>query len=202
MNEHEVTWTYDYNSDPFHAEDGRVWDRHTRKILNITSPEEILRRHIVCGDAVLWGSAFSGGIESFSGFNVSLSSHFSIPLPQAISGDGGLIPRACDGNKGVAEWVHQTYEFDLVVFDLSTRAFRILDLPGNQSHPDIWDDGIVWLDDRHYRNDSLDVYYMNLTTGEQRLLTNDSSQVFPPRIWGPYVVWTDLRYRDPESPPN
>ena len=201
INEHAVTWTYFDSSPPIHPKDGKVWDRDSRTVLNITLPGESLLRHIVCGRSILWSNGIEGELRHLYGFSLSNASRFSVPLPVS----GWAYPVACDGSEGVGLRRNHLLQEQLFVFDSSTWEFQFLDLPGNQSHPDIWGDTIVWLDDRLERSTaplgakgSLDVYSLNLTTGVEQRLTNDTSQPGPPQVWNGFVVWADLRGKDPE----
>src|SRR3990172_11960834 len=201
IDEHSVTWTYSNAKPPGHPADGRAWDRVSHTTLNITAPGERLGRHIACGDAIVWSNWLNNSAESLFGYDIGRQEHFNVSLPRP----GWLFPVACEGGTGIGVWGNQSPQYDLLIFRLSTAEFRVLELPGNQSWPDIWGDTIVWLDDRLERSTaplgakgSLDVYSLNLTTGVEQRLTNDTSQPGPPQVWNGFVVWADLRGKDPE----
>lgn len=58
------------------------------------------------------------------------------------------------------------------------------------SHPDIYDNRIVWQD---WRNGNYDIYMYDLSTSkETRITTNESNQIYP-AIYGDRIVWQDDR---------
>lgn len=63
--------------------------------------------------------------------------------------------------------------------------------PADQWFPVIWEDRIVWQDERHGNKD---IYIYDLATGtETRLTTDPASQMYP-AIWGDHIVWEDTRH--------
>jgi beta propeller repeat protein len=83
---------------------------------------------------------------------------------------------------------------DLYVYDLITNdTITISNQPEGQSYSDIYESNIVWMDSG--KGDYLDIYIRNLTSGQERRITNDTSQPERPHIWGDWVIWADLMGR-------
>jgi beta propeller repeat protein len=60
----------------------------------------------------------------------------------------------------------------------------------DQESPTIYQDRIVWVDDR---NGNPDIYLYNLSTSEEKQITTDGSTQYSPAIYGDRIVWTDMR---------
>ncbi len=64
---------------------------------------------------------------------------------------------------------------------------------GHQGKPDIWNDWVVWHDNR--AADGYDIYARNLATGQERRITR-SGKACNPSIDNGIIVWQDARGRD------
>ncbi len=70
-------------------------------------------------------------------------------------------------------------------------TIQITNFNSTKYWPDIFDDKIVWADNR---NGNFDIYFYNITTSsESRITTNESDQIYP-MIWGDYIIWLDFRF--------
>jgi beta propeller repeat protein len=96
---------------------------------------------------------------------------------------------------------------DIFLLDLETgEAQQITNDDNAQVYPRIFDDTIVWLDNRHGTGERypypspLDVYAYDLSTGEEKRITvaTTAEGYGHPAISGSIVVWTDSRHADPE----
>lgn len=66
-----------------------------------------------------------------------------------------------------------------------------LSVPKTQVSPDIYEQKIVWSD---YRNGNPDIYMFDLETQTETQITNNSISQERPRIYGNYIVWSDVVY--------
>ena len=62
--------------------------------------------------------------------------------------------------------------------------------PANQRAPDIWEDVVVWSDDR---NGNWDIYGLNLATGKEFPICTHPADQFQPHIYGNTIIWRDDR---------
>jgi beta propeller repeat protein len=83
------------------------------------------------------------------------------------------------------------------VYDLTNSTENVISsYDAHSSSPDIYEDRVVWIDDRNMidigqKND--DIFILNLSTSiETQITTNKSNQVNP-AIYGNTIVWTDER---------
>lgn len=67
-------------------------------------------------------------------------------------------------------------------------TWQITDLPGDENHPAIYEDKIVWMDPRIPGN-SYDIYMYDLFTDEETAITNDVRLQDRPDIYGDKIVW-------------
>jgi len=63
---------------------------------------------------------------------------------------------------------------------------HILTHPSNAMLPDIYQDKIVYMDDR---NGNPDIYLLDTSTGEETQITDDPAYDGSPKIWGEYIFW-------------
>ena len=59
-----------------------------------------------------------------------------------------------------------------------------------QSWPDLYEDKVVWVDNRH---GNLDIYYYNISTGEEKRITTNEADQLNPSIYNNIIAWTDYR---------
>ena len=79
--------------------------------------------------------------------------------------------------------------WDIYGYNLVTEEeFRITTDPEDQSDPAIYDNTVVWTDDR---NDGSDIYGYNLVTEEEFQITTDLRNQLQPAIYENIVVWID-----------
>jgi beta propeller repeat protein/parallel beta-helix repeat protein len=71
--------------------------------------------------------------------------------------------------------------------------YQITTNESNQVSPAIYEDRIVWCDDR---NRNGDIYMYNLSTHEETQITTSESGEFSPDIYSDRIVWTDFRNGD------
>ena len=78
----------------------------------------------------------------------------------------------------------------VISFIGSSHEFPITTDPASQTSPAIYQDIVVWKDER---NGNPDIYGYNLATGEEVPITTDPSEQSSPAIYGNVVVWEDER---------
>jgi beta propeller repeat protein len=83
------------------------------------------------------------------------------------------------------------FNWDIYLFDLSTREERFIAGPGNQTTPSVYGDWVVWTDDREGNED---IFGYDLSTGEEFQITTDSHSQRNPSVYGDLVVWEDNRH--------
>ncbi|MGE5458789.1 MAG: PKD domain-containing protein [Methanococcaceae archaeon] len=90
------------------------------------------------------------------------------------------------GNKIV--WQdNRSGNWDIFIFDLSTKKQIYTTNKYDQTNPDIYKDKVVWQDSR---NGGSDIYLQNLTSKKQTRVTNNG-KASNPRIYGDRIVWID-----------
>ncbi|MDD3317020.1 MAG: hypothetical protein PHH67_01025 [Methanosarcina sp.] len=79
------------------------------------------------------------------------------------------------------------------MYDLSTsKEIQITTNESWQVWPDIYEDRIVWEDERNGIS-SPDIYMYNLSTSEETQITTNESLQFNPAIYGDKIIWQDFR---------
>lgn len=86
----------------------------------------------------------------------------------------------------------------ITITGLVSNAASIFSIAGNsqQGNPDVSGNIVVWQDSR---NGNLDIYALNLTTGEEMRITTDPSNQSSPRISGNLIAWRDERNKQPND---
>lgn len=93
------------------------------------------------------------------------------------------------GNK-IAWQDNRNGNWDVYIFDLSTKKEISTLNTSNQYLPDIYDNKIVWADER---NGGSDIYLQDLSTKKQTRITTTGS-AYAPKIYGNKIVWTGSPY--------
>ncbi|MFC1946384.1 hypothetical protein ACFLXY_00535 [Chloroflexota bacterium] len=84
------------------------------------------------------------------------------------------------------------YDNEIYLYNLTTnQERRVTTYPGNDNHPDIYGDRIVWL--RHTENREVDVFVYDVETGQETRVSHSSYAAYTPAIYEDLVVWTDAR---------
>lgn len=92
--------------------------------------------------------------------------------------------------------------WDIYMLDLSTGLEkRITTDRFDQVDPGIFDDIIVWKDTRNHQgkpidfpdNYNSDIYFYNISTGKEQLLTDNNRCQISPDIYGKNIIWLDYR---------
>jgi len=68
--------------------------------------------------------------------------------------------------------------------------FQITDDRANQNNAVIYNDYIIWQDDR---NGNWDIYLFDLSNGKEQRITSEPHDQTNPRIFGEFIVWKDMR---------
>jgi TolB protein len=66
----------------------------------------------------------------------------------------------------------------------------VVNISGNQTHPDIYGQKVVWTDER---NGNPDIYMKDLSTNKTVPITTNPAKQMNPKIYGNIVVWQDYR---------
>jgi Tol biopolymer transport system component len=83
---------------------------------------------------------------------------------------------------------------EIYAYDLSTnREKRITDYPGNDRHPVIDGENIVWLRQVYQDYRKADVFLFNTVTGKETRISTSNYATFTPSINGNRIVWVDAR---------
>lgn len=78
--------------------------------------------------------------------------------------------------------------YTIVVYNLSTNEISGVNSPSDQFYPDIFEDRIVWVDERNCMSD---VYMSNLSTGNETRVSRSGLAGINPVIYGDRIVWQD-----------
>ena len=82
--------------------------------------------------------------------------------------------------------------FLLLIFSArGSTEFTITIDPYNQYDPAIYDDIVIWVDER---NGNSDIYGYNLSTREEFPITTNPFEQYFPAIYEKIIVWTDTRH--------
>ena len=140
----------------------------------------------IYGDNVVWQrrDAANQTIGLF-GMNVATGEDFTIF-------EGNAFGSGIYGDR-VAYNAHSldTGTMDIYVYDIVTKtSTRIASGSSVQTYPDIYEDTVVWQDNR---NGNWDIFAYNLTTGQETQLTDNPLDQIQPLIFGDMVVWQDYR---------
>ncbi len=79
--------------------------------------------------------------------------------------------------------------WDIYIYDLSTKKQILLLNTSIQWDPDIYGDRVVWMDNR---NGNWDIYMQDLATKKQTRITTDGAWQISPAIYGDKIVWQDI----------
>ncbi|MDD1646298.1 MAG: hypothetical protein LUQ03_00275, partial [Methanomicrobiales archaeon] len=77
----------------------------------------------------------------------------------------------------------------------TAREILITPDPANQEAPAIWEDRIVWQDNRH---GNWDIYLLEMSSGTETRINKDTADQKYPAIWGNQIVATDYRQGSPD----
>jgi len=95
-------------------------------------------------------------------------------------------------NKVVTAYkAYYNWPVDIELYDISTGLdFKVTDDAAAQTEPVVYNDKVVWTDDR---NGNRDIYMYDLARQEEIRITSDPADQSAPAIYKDKIVWTDNR---------
>ena len=143
----------------------------------------------IWGKWIVWEDDRNGDLDIFG---YCIESNTEVPV---YSGFGDQMGPCVWGDRAV--WYSQEYyggPASVVYCDLDDMVPHIIS--ENGKNPSLYQDLVVWEDTRN-GEDNTDIYLFNITSGEERHLTADSSCQRYPEIYGHMVVYEDYRKGSP-----
>ncbi len=111
--------------------------------------------------------------------------------PIAATSDPEVYP-AIHNYKIVWQELHA--DWDIYMYDLLTGATTpVCTAPGNQCNPVVWENYIVWQDDRDSSNTGWDIYLYNILTQQESPICTVPGSQENPKISDNKIVWQDYR---------
>ena len=112
--------------------------------------------------------------------------------PEQIKTDNRIIVWTDSRNYDVI-----THNTDIYMYDLDkNEEFPICTNSARQTTPDIWDNYVIWQDQR---NNNSDIYIHDFKHNNEKQITSNTHAQINPRIWGNRVVWLDFRHRTDDN---
>lgn len=164
-----------------------TFDLRTRVEEQVTMDEANQAFPDVSGDRIVWEESPDGTNREIVAFDLVTGER--IPITGEAS-DRPFGP-AIDGDRVV--WADHGRGGGIFQFDFGTR--EVSRVTEQLSPPALSGDRVVWADGR---NGNLDIFLLDLATGEERRLTTNEANQQDPRIAGDHVVWVDERSGNPD----
>jgi beta propeller repeat protein len=184
-------------------------DLKTREVQQITNDEYTQAHPVIYGDTIVWlDSRYEAPDDHrprpFDVYAYDLKTKSEKRLTSATTAEGHNRP-SISGNLVVwADNRHAKpersthppsapeYNNDIYLYDLTAgQEKRITSYSGNDRHPDIDGDKIVWLRQEDYIR--ADVFVYNLETGRESQVSKSRFADFQPSIHQDCIVWVDAR---------
>jgi beta propeller repeat protein len=145
----------------------------------IDDPSYLVGDFDIWNNIVVWGQSPTDTIEyDIMEYDLTIQQPFTVSAKPGSEGDISV-----DNDIIVWTWNGNVYGYDLSIserFTITTesQARPLLELSG---------DWLVWRDDR---NGEWDIYSMNIRTGQEYRVTEETGHYFNPTIDGSLIVWT------------
>ena len=193
------------------------WDIYMHDLVNHTETKLTFsgsnRYPAIYGDHIVYEKTYDGDIYLYRvdlpGSGEILVSRFNAAYAP-IWGVIGDVPRsAIYGDRLVFEGEAETYRYNTYIYEMNvytkslmanadTPAQRITTDPYTQKNPDIFENYIVWDDNRNGNtyttgHDDWDIYVYNTDTSTETRVTNNSKNQQKPAVYGGRIVYQDDR---------
>ncbi len=179
-----------------------IFDVSTKKETHTTNGADQIRPDIN-GDRVVWlDGRDSGGYLSIDGAggnfdiymqNLTTKKQTRIATTESLKIDlaiyGNLVVWL-DGRNGDGSEERTNHNWDVYMYDLSTKKETRLTTSGSAESPAIYGNRIVW---DEVRNENRDIYMYDLSTKKETRITTNESDSYYPAIYGNNIVWSDDR---------
>ncbi len=141
------------------------------------------------GNYVVYQDRRGGGVDDIYLYNIALGDTINITSDNGIesirpdiSGDRVVWQEYRDGSWDI-------YYYNISRPDLG--AYPMIDFPGNQEHPRIYENLLVWQDDQG--GNSYDIFMYDMNTFDLTQITEEDFNQYNPDIFGNYIVYQDNR---------
>jgi len=190
------------------AGDVFLLDLKTTNVQQLTSEEHAQVNPRIFEDTVVWQDARNRegyyNPQRFDVYAYDIKTKTEKRLTSAptaegdLSIDGKLVVwtdnRHADPPMDIHAGNEPGFNNEIYAYDLTTNEeMRVTNYPGNDRHPVIDGDNIVWLRQLHQDYIKADVFLYNTVTGKEIQISTSNYAAFNPDTNGNLIVWTDAR---------
>jgi len=170
-----------------------MYDLSTKKKTRITTNKSNQIDPAIYGNRIVWDDDQNGNRDIYM-YDLSTKKESKI----TTSGKA-LRPRIygnrivwMDGRNGgsldESNWADGNW--DIYMYDLSTcTEYQITTNESTQEYPDIYEDKIVWEDNRNIDHHRCDIFMYDLSTKKESCIFKEEFQSSDPKIYGDRIVW-------------